>query len=361
MRRWPWAGPLSLLLLIALDRVLFGWLDPWPLLVSRSDPRDRPYHQVARGRAQLRELAARPAGRPALVFVGTSRADVALHRATTRRLLPGVEVGEVAFAAQRPFELRSGADDLVDARVDVAVLLVSEFDTHRPLRLDPLPGTGVASLEALAELAWAAGPRFAWEQRWLWSRIPLSALLDLYRFRENLRRAGADRLRRFPLAEGRHPERDAASAPAALGPAAARLPQQASEELARDFPPARRPGVRFQAFMVAEIARGPHVAVQEALLASAVRRLREGGVQVVLAETPLHPAAAAFYESALRGDFEALARRLEAQEGAHFIAREAFGSFARDEFRDVLHLNGRGAAHFSRVVAQAAAPLLRIR
>jgi hypothetical protein len=358
----PWGGLLALAALLLLDRLFFGVIAPWGALAERVGPTERPHHQVARARGTLRDLAAMASDLPTAFFVGSSRADRGFDPETARRRLPEVAFGRMAFAALRPFEMRSLSDDLVRAGADAVVLMLSEFDTHRPIRIDPMPGTSAASLGALAEFFRLAGPRFAFENRPLLYRVPLSSVLDAYRFREILRLAGLDALREFPLDSERHwRRRDPASRPAAMGAAKrGKPPDELIERIASGFPERRNRVVRYQIRMVSEMGAGPHVRVQRELIRSTVARLRRQGVQVVVAEGPLHPAAALLYDANLRADFLALADGLREEFGVSFLPLEEFGSLPPSDFGDLLHLNARGAKRFTRVVVDAVGQALGI-
>ena len=362
--RWPipWGGLVALAAVLLLDRIFFGVIAPWGTLAERVAPTERPHHQVAQSRETIRELVAARSDRPTAFVVGSSRADRGFDPETARRRLPEVAFGRVAFAALRPFEMRSLSDDLICAGADAAVLMLSEFDTHRPIRLDPLPGTSAASVGALAELFSLAGPRFAFENRALLYRIPLSRVLGAYRFREILRLAGLDALRLFPLDEHRHPTPEAPwSQPAALGGGTQRRPApELVERVAAGFPARRRRTISYQIWMVAQMGAGPHVRVQKQLIRSAVSRLRAAGMQVVIAEGPVHPEAALFYDPALRDDFEAFADGLRAEFGVRLVPLEAFGKLSPSDFGDMLHLNAHGARRFTRVVVDAVGQALGV-
>ncbi len=364
-RRWsiPWGGLLALAAVLLLDRVFFGVIAPWGALAERVRPAERPHHQVARSRGTLRALTAAALDRPTVFVVGSSRADLGFDLATARRRLPEAEFGRLAFAALRPFEMLSLTDDLIRSGADATVLMLSEFDTHRPIRLDPMPGTSAASVVALAEFLGLAGPRFAFENRTLLYRVPLSRVLDAYRFREILRRAGLDSLRAFPLDEKRHWVRAAPlSRPAAMGGGAKRKPPaELIERIAAGFPERRRRAARYQVWMIAEMGAGAHVRVQKQLIRSAVARLRTAGVQVVVAEGPLHPDAASLYDASLRDDFLAFADSLRTEFGIRLLPLEAFGELSPSDFGDMLHLNARGAQRFTRVVVDAVGQALAAR
>jgi hypothetical protein len=320
----------ALAVVLLLDRIFFGVIAPWGALAERVGPTERPHHQVARSRGAIRDLAA------------------------------AASDGPTAFVALRPFEMRSLTDDLIRTGADAAVLMLSEFDTHRPIRLDPMPGTSAASVGALAEFLNLAGPRFAFENRPLLYRVPLSRVLDAYRFREILRRAGLDALREFHLDEERHWTRAAPlSRPAAMGGGTKRKPSpDLIERVVAGFPERRRRAARYQIWMIAEMGAGAHVRVQKQLIRSAVARLRTAGVQVVVAEGPLHPDAASFYDARLRDDFLAFADALREEFDIRLLPLEAFGRLSPSDFGDMLHLNARGAPRFTRVVVDAVGQVL---
>jgi hypothetical protein len=179
-------------------------------------------------------------------------------------------------------------------------------------------------------------------------------VLDAYRFREILRLAGLDSLREFQLDEERHWTRPALlSRPAAMGGRKRRPPAELIERIVADFPERRRSAARYQIWMIAEVGAGPHVRVQQQLIRSAVERLRGAGVQVVVAECPLHPDAALLYDVRLRDDFLAFADALRAEFGIRLLRLEAFGALSPADFGDMLHLNASGAQRFTRVVVDA--------
>jgi len=362
--RWPipWGGLLALAALLLLDRAFFGVIAPWGMLAERVRPAERPHHQVARSRGTIRDLTAAASGQPTAFVMGSSRADRAFHPATARQRLPEVAFGRVTFAALRPFEMRSLSEDLVHTGADAVVLVLSEFDTHRPIRLEPMPGTSAASVAALVELFELGGPRFAFENRPLLYRVPLSSVFDAYRFREILRLAGLDSLREFPLDETRHWTRAVAlSQPAAMGGGTKSRPSdELIDRIAAGFPERRRRIVRYQIWMLAEVGAGEHVRVQKQLIRSTAARLRGAGMQVVVAEGPLHPDAALLYDPHLRDDFLAFADGLRADFGVRLLPLEAFGVLSPSDFGDMLHLNTRGAQRFTRVVVDAVGQLLGV-
>ena len=105
---------------------------------------------------------------------------------------------------------------------------------------------------------------------------------------------------------------------------------------------------RIQAGTMQEITAGAHVAVQMHLYRRALEVLREAGLEVVLVEGVLHPAARDLYDTGLRQEFVAFARRLEADLGVRFIPLEQMPRFAESDFYDLIHTTRRGAAKITR-------------
>jgi len=140
-----------------------------------------------------------------------------------------------------------------------------------------------------------------------------------------------------------------------------RPPAELVERVLAEFPERRRRAASYQIWMIAEMGAGPHVRVQQQLIRSTVARLRAAGVQVVVAEGPLHPDAALLYDTRLRDDFLAFADALRAEFGIRLLQVEAFGGLSATDFGDMLHLNARGARRFTRVVVDAVSQVLGTR
>lgn len=355
-RRWPLAGLIALALVVAIDRILFGALLSWEDLAGRVPHRERPHHHVARAEADLAALRG-ATGRPRVVVMGSSRAEAGFDAPLARRAAPEIAWAEVAYAALRPFEMRSRVGDLRTAGADAVVLVLSEYDLYRPLRLDPVPGTAVADSAALFELARRAGPALLRSEREIFYRIPLSQLFDSYRFRVALSYAPLLR----PLL---HPARDAERFPSAPFPAP-RRPLLAGRPRALDpaaldaaldaLPPKRRTVARFQAIeMLTETAPGPQVALQQELLRQSFELLQRAGIAVVVCEAPLHPAVAPLYDSTLRPAFLAWIQPFARSGTVRFAPLEGLGALAPEDFGDLLHLDASGAAIFTRRIVSLA-------
>ncbi len=169
--RLPWAGLLAVLLVLALDQRILGPDGPWQLLVG-ADP-----ESAAPARLALRELRAANPGRPRVAVVGTSMVIDGFDEVLAAQSLPGATLAKLGHPRFEPFVLLQLAPELVAARADAVVLILSEFDTHRPLRLEPVPGSSGASLSAVVDLVRLAGPAFAVEQRTTLYRLVASSLL----------------------------------------------------------------------------------------------------------------------------------------------------------------------------------------
>jgi hypothetical protein len=351
---------IGVVLVLVIDAVFFRVIAPWEALTERVPYRSRPHHQVAFARGELAALAASPE-KPSAVVIGTSRADVGFVPSEARKSLPEVAWAQMAYAALRPFEIRSLVGDAIDAGADAVVIVVSEYDIGRPLRLDPIPGTAVDDVGALFELMRLGGWRFAWENRALLYEIPLSRLVGAYRFREILRNAGLDRFRTFPM-ESDHLAEPAppAQPPPALTGERRFIDREKFEATARLFKPPYKGISKWQMGMLTEVGPGPHMAVQEELLRSAGRRLHAAGVKVIIVEAPLHPAAADFYDTDLRRVFLDVVADLQRECDATFVPLTAEPPFVREEFADMLHLNRKGAQRFTGVIVEAVRKTLGI-
>jgi hypothetical protein len=144
--------------------------------------------------------------------------------------------------------------------------------------------------------------------------------------------------------------------PVALGEVRARrvspsARRQVQEALAA-IPPSVRAWAMDEVAILSEVGGGPHVAVQMALLRGAVTRLRDAGVEVVIVEGPLHPAATQLYDASLRRSFLAFAETLREQ-GVHFVPLESLPPFEAGDFSDLLHTSFTGAARLTRGIVDA--------
>jgi hypothetical protein len=241
------------------------------------------------------------------------------------------------------------------------VVVLSEVETHRPLRLEPIPGPGASatSLRAVADLLAETGPGFALRNRESLYRLLVSAALRGYHYRDVLRRAEPIHWIEFPLDN----ERLSRPAPALLGmhpvalggtfrnPVPPDLRRRLTEVLAalpRRWQIAALPEVD----ILREVTPGIHVEVQLALVRRTVERLREAGVGVAVVEAPVHPVGAAIYPPKLPAEFRAFGESLAAQPGVVFVALAAMEPFAPADFKDLLHTGPEGAEKLTHGMVQ---------
>ena len=343
--RWPWAALLAAALLLAADAGVLGPWGAWAWLAGR-DPEQR-----ALARLELQRVRQAPRGEPRAFVVGTSRVQEGFDPELASRELPGIAIGKLGQPRFEPFVIRQLADDLVAARADAVAILLSEFDTHRPLRLEPVPDPGTASLGALADLLRATGPAFAVAQRTALYRLVACSALEAYRYRPILTTAGLAKLREFHFDErfGRSERGDPFRPIAMWGGTRHVVPEAARRSTFDLFPPWIGSFMgRMQAGTIGEISRGPHVAVQEALIRRAVEVLRAAGVRVAIVEGPLHPASADLHESELRGEFLAFARSLQDDLGIAFLPLDALEPYAESDFADLVHVGPEGIPKLTR-------------
>jgi hypothetical protein len=352
LRLLPWAGLLALALLLLLDRGLLGHDGPWQLFVVE-DP-----NSAAGTRVALKQLREAPQGRPRVAVVGTSRVIDGFDVALAERLLPGVAFAKLGHPRFEPFALRALVGDLLDARVDAVCLIASEQDTHRPLRLEPVPGSSAASLGALLDLlragVRAGGWPFVRDNRTELYRLVATSALLAYRYRPDLRLALARDVEVFEL-DRRIPStrpREEPFRPVALWGATRHRVEPAARRSTFDLFPPRMDqwDARIQAGTVQEITAGSHVAVQMYLYRRMLEELRTAGVEVVILQGAMHPAADDLYDTSLRLEFEAFAQELVRDLGVHFVPRAGMPLLAESDFYDLVHTNRRGAGKLTRAM-----------
>lgn len=351
LARLPWAGLLALLALLALDRTAFGLRGTWAALAAR-DPLG-----VATAQLALLDAVRTESARPRVLVVGTSRVVDGFATRLAAEQLPAAEWVKVAHPRFDPFTIRALVPELLRARPDAVVFVWSELDTHRPLRLEPVPGSSAASLGAVWDLVRATGWEFALENRQSLYRLAATSALEGYRYRAALFQAGLDERRRFALDARLKPRRAIArifgdpvywdAQPNPVSPA------QRSELLASFGPGADARFVDLSIDFVAEITPGRHVALQQGLLARSVEMLRAHGIEVLVVEGPLHPRAATLYDAGLRRDFLAFMARLQREQGVRFTPLEELPAFAPGDFKDLLHTHGPGTRKLTGAVVRA--------
>jgi len=351
LRGLPWAGLLALALLLAIDRAGLGFGGPWEHLAI-GDP-----NSAAATRLELKRLRAQPPGEPRVIVVGTSQVIDGFDQALAESLMPEVHFAKLGFPRFEPFAIRALVGDLIASGADAVCLIASEQDTHRPLRLEPVPGSAAASLAAVWDLLRVTDWRFAVENRVSLYRLVATSGLWLYRYRPDLYLAGLEDLPRFRLdARLGDPDRKKGDPfrPVALwGADRHPVPPEARRTTMDLFPPLMDQwDARIQGGTLQEITAGVHVAVQMHLYHRALEVLRGAGIEVVLVEGTLHPASRDLYDTRLRQEFLAFARKLEADLGVHFIPLEKMPRFAESDFYDLIHTTRRGAAKITRTMVR---------
>lgn len=346
LARLPWAGLLALVLLLGADRAVFGFRGPWQWF-DVGNP-----NSAVGTRLELKELVAAPPGRPRVVVVGTSRVIDGFDRVLAQELMPGAAFAKLGNPRFEPFALLSLVPDLVAAGADAVCLIASEQDTHRPLRLEPVPGSSAANLAAVWTLLGLTDWQFAVDNRTSLYRLVGTSALRLYRYRPDLHMAGLGARRHFVLDERIEDvrPRDAPFRPIALWDGEHNPVPPAAQRATFDvFPPSGDPWeVRIQGGVVQEMTAGAHVRVQKGLYARMVERLREAEIEVVILQGTMHPAALDLYDLRLRDDFLAFARELAEEQGAVFLPLSELPRFAESDFYDLVHTTQQGSHKLTR-------------
>lgn len=353
--RLPIAALLSVALLLISDHLVLGPGGPWPFITAQVPLGDGVSKGVARDRVQLQMSRARPAEEKSVFVVGTSRARAGFQRRFAMEVASSLSFFGLTHAMLDPFVTLSLAPEIVEAGADVVVLYLSDFDTHRPLRIDPIPAKSSNSPHALVEVFANAGPAFAFENRTLLYRITVSSWLHSYRFRDLLAQTPLSALRAFPLPR-RLVER---SQPTARGPAVLESPfanslseVERARFVARLPTELKRHAVRQLPFLT-EIQKGEHSRIGMGIVRRTVTVFRDSGVEVLIVECPLHESRGWLRDAGTRPEFLSLGRSLAEQEGVHFLPLEALPNFQSGDFSDLLHLNQKGANRLTAALVTA--------
>ena len=338
----PWGGLLAALIVLAADAwLLSGDSLLWDRMaaLTASDA-----HHMERGvisdRLQLQGLA-RKRERATICVIGSSRAQRALdyHR-LEEEFGERAELFRFTHPGMRNFEVRSLVDEIRSLRPTLAVLILSEFDTHIPLPLRA--STAAGSISATVDVVRLLGPGAAFRQRTEILRLGLAGALRSYRFRQILGATVVDPLLRLPRLRRPIKPSGFSVEPALLQESAAILPDTPRRTLHRE------------ALQITSLSHGPHVAVQTGLLRRAVQRLRSAGIFVVVIEAPLHPFAQRLYDQDLRAEFLAFMDEFSDDTGFRFAALEDSGTFTGAEFSDLSHVDEMG----QRLLTDALIPIL---
>ncbi len=344
------AGLLALVLVVALDGLVVSSWFPWAALVPRVQPEQSVYWGVTRDRAELARIASRDAATRVGVL-GSSRGHTGFLHEWAEGEMEGVAFAQLSHALQDPATVHALVPDLIDAGIDVVVLAMSHVDTHRPVRLEPLPAKSTARLSTLMPLVEVAGVGWLFEHREVAYRVAAAQLSNLYRFRDNLGRAGANRLREFELGVRLEGQRGVQLlGPPVLGKAGpARLaPGRERALLSRVLPHQQRWPLQLAWFK--EVRDGPQVAVQTALLARAIDDLVSAGVRVVIAECPVHAIGRRVSQVGSEAGFRAFAAEQARREGVFSLPLDNAVPYTMADYVDLFHLNERGAQRFTREI-----------
>ncbi len=357
--RFPWGGVLALALVLAADAWVFGVGGIW----SRVEPRVQPRYPMERGvvsdRLEFERHDEEGGDGPLVAVVGSSRAGAGLHMHHLKRAAPGIETLALGHAGNHPFEIRGLVDEILPREPALVVILFSEFDSHRPLRL--MPQTAPGSLGAVLDLARVVGPAFVWEHRTEFLQVTLASLLRGYRFREMMSVAGLADYRRF----------------ARPGAARAQGPGQIPfllegddptpidrkrwlDDLAEIYPELPLNKRASGLTQCNSITRGPHATAQLQLIRDTVDEIVGAGSRVLLVEGPLAPVSYRLYDTTIREEFLETARALAARDGVDFLPLEEAGDYPQELFVDLTHLQRDGAKRYSTAVGRRIAEILRL-
>lgn len=346
----PFAGLAALLIVLMLDAEIDRGEGAWGGLRTLGGDLGMIERGVLADRLELSRVQPRP-GRPLALFVlGTSIAQQAIRRADD--LGVPVDYAILTHAGMRPFEMLSIAADVARCEPDIAVLVLSSFDTHRPVSVGPQTGPGSAS--ALLDLVVAMGPPLVWREREVMLQLLLSSVLDSYRFRSIYLGLGLGRFVRFGGApSGRAMARG-------LTPLVSQTLVDMHEALTETralFPFQPDNVLKQEITMVQGITAGIHVPIQRELLRRTCEVLAASGCELVVVEGPLHPQATRYHDASVRRQFLLFADELADTLGAHVLTVADTGPFHHEDFADLVHLNERGSEKLVRVLRRTLIPL----
>ncbi|GJM21868.1 MAG: hypothetical protein DHS20C15_17830 [Planctomycetota bacterium] len=347
-----------MLLVLAIDALGFGRFAPWEELRERISKADYMEIGVAADRMFFETLRALPEETPSVALLGTSRAGRGLvSYELAQGPLQHVEFLRFCHAGLSPFELHALVSELVETPPDVAVFMLSEFETHRPLRLQTVLGAG--SPTALFDLAELAGASFVFEHRDTFLGLTLASALNAYRYRALWASAGLVSWRRF-LPAHLDRRRDQLSAPF-LMTGEPPLPVNILEtrkQLGEVFPLVGASLLRAQLVQLRGITLGPHADLQLELTRRSVEALLAAGSQVLLVEGPIYPPAVTLFAEEPRAQFRRFARELKALPGVEMIWLSESGPFRAPVFGDLTHLDTPGSKQLAVSVRKRLASML---
>jgi len=350
MARLPWAGLLVIVVILSLETFTYQHRPFWAWVVAQ-DP-----FGVAASRLALLDLKTAPGSAPRVAVVGTSRVHSGFDVATARRDRPEYAWAKLSDPRFEAFVLRNMVDDLLSTDPAAVVFLLSEMDTNRPVRLEPIPGPSVVSLSALRELLQWAGTRFAIEHRTTFYRLLATKGLRTYRYRSSFEDARLESLVTFSLDERLGTRLDSPRKEiefAITGGKRNFVSKRWRKKMNASFPVKTRRFFGPSVDLLSHIALGPHTSLNQLMLLRTVELLRQNDVEVIVVEAPVHPAAGEIYDSDLRAAFLEFAGDLETRYGLHFVSLEAMPSFGAKEFIDMVHLDKVGARKLTQAIERA--------
>lgn len=367
----PLAGVLAAVLVLVLDGWVFGDVRLWRWFDELVESDVSMDSGIIRDRLAFDAMASADDDRAQACVIGTSRARRGLLPMWITPLLQDkVDVSYLAHAGMQPFEVRGMVDEIIDSGVDVVVLSLSEFDTHRPLKLSA--ATAAGSVGALYDLGRSAGLGLVKREREAFLRVSVAALLESYRFRQVQRAAGLGELLGFRRSDSGPPKSSVGlgfamgadglpGEPLAKGPDGAMeifgVPQslyhKAVDKLSERFPELSLNARRAELRQIVSISEGVHADVQMELLRQTVGELTDAGVDVLLYELPLYPPMGAYYELSTRQEFVTFARELAANERVHFVPLSTADPVLETEYIDLTHVSNRGSKRLSEALVSA--------
>lgn len=360
--RLPWGGALALVLVLLFDGLVFGTRGPWTWIGQRL-----PYTASAalelglvRDRQQQRAAELADDALPRVTFVGTSRTDAAFQPSLVpEEYRPPVHTFLQTHARVFPHELRSMLHEIVDQRPDLVITLLSEFELMTPLRFVPLATGG--SFGALVELMVRMGPEFVFEYRQDFLRMASVCLLDSYRYRDVVGKAGLTRLRRFPSTRLQPagyvawPEIPTDGVP---------LPMSAEDEQAalkylQDYYGEKDEAVLSQFQQLRSVRPGRHAEFNMGVMERCFELLRAQGIEVLVVEGVNNPRTYALYDyERCRAEYIAYMERMQERHGVHWLRREELGTFEEIDFRDLTHAGKLGARKYTVILMSTYARML---
>jgi hypothetical protein len=361
-KRWdgfPIAGAMALLLVVFCDQLLLSSAFPWQAIAKEVGPVNSVYWGVSRDRVELQRLGEAPPDSVRIAVLGSSRGETGFDRAIAEEMAPRAVFAKLAHALQDPVTTHALIPDIIAAGVDVVVFAISHADTHRTIRLEPLPAKSTSRLGTIATLIQNPEFKLSAQNRISLFRVALSGGSNFYRFRDLLGRAGANVLRDLPLDERLNRKAGMLlRGPAALGfSAPSRLPKVIEVGLTAQLTPVQRSAV-LQLPWFTEIRTGAHAKLQMKLIRESVAELTGEGIQVLIAECPIHPIGRILEESGTDEQFRIFAHGLADANAVWFMPLTEQPPYGIRDYDDVFHLNAKGSAKYTPAVVRQVGKIL---